>query len=188
MDARRAADVQWRYAADAHQRRSHSKTIGVRASDASACARRLPRVVEHSSTCGYGAGDWMRKGLKGADMKKILVADDDATIADLLQQALETEGYQTSKVTQALRFFDAVMEHKPDLILLDLMMPYLDGEDELRLLQMTPAAQHIPVIVVTAKQEAAQEIDKYRQLGVSEIVTKPFDLNKLVDMIKRIIG
>lgn len=126
--------------------------------------------------------------MKGADMKKILVADDDVTIADLLQQALEAEGYETSKATQALRFYDAVIERQPDLILLDLLMPYLEGEDELRLLQMNPATQRIPVIVVTALQEAKQEEEKYRQLGVVEIVTKPFDLDKLVAVIKRTIG
>lgn len=121
-------------------------------------------------------------------MKKILVADDDATIAELLQQALDAEGYETHKTTQSLRFFDAVMEHQPDLILLDLLMPYLQGEDELRLLRMNSATEHIPVIVVTAMQEAKQEEAKYRALGVVEIVTKPFDLDKLVNLIKRTIG
>lgn len=121
-------------------------------------------------------------------MKKILVADDDVTIADLLQQALEAEGYETRKATQSLRFYDAVIEWQPDLILLDLLMPYLEGEDELRLLRMNPTTQHIPVIVVTAVHEARQEEAKYRQLGVVEIVTKPFDLDKLVNLIKRTIG
>jgi DNA-binding response OmpR family regulator len=120
-------------------------------------------------------------------MKKILVADDDATIADLLQQALEAEGYETSKATQSLRFFDAVMERQPDLILLDLLMPYLEGEDELRLLKMNDATRHIPVIVVTALLEAKQDEARYRQLGVVEIVTKPFDLDKLVALIRRTI-
>lgn len=121
-------------------------------------------------------------------MKKILVADDDMTIADLLQQALEAEGYETHKATQSLRFYDAVIDLQPDLILLDLLMPYLEGEDELRLLRMNPATQRIPVIVVTAVHEARQDEAKYRELGVVEIVTKPFDLDKLVSLIKRTIG
>lgn len=121
-------------------------------------------------------------------MKKILVADDDTTIADLLKNALETEGYETYKATQALRFYDAVMDHRPDLILLDLMMPYLEGEDELRLLKMSPATANIPVIVVTAKQEAKQDEAHYQQMGVVEVVTKPFDLNRLVDLIRNTIG
>ncbi|HZC06808.1 MAG TPA: response regulator [Ktedonobacterales bacterium] len=121
-------------------------------------------------------------------MKKILVADDDKTIAELLQQALEAEGYETYKATQSLRFYDAVMERQPDLILLDLMMPYLGGDDELQLLQMNPDTKNIPVIVVTARQEAKQEEAHYRTLGVVEIVTKPFDLDTLVGVIKRTIG
>lgn len=121
-------------------------------------------------------------------MKKILVADDETSIAELLQQALEAEGYETSKVTQSLRFYDAVIERKPDLILLDLLMPYLEGEDELRILQLNPETKHIPVIVVTAMLEAAQEQEKYRQLGVVEIITKPFDLDKLIGAIKRVVG
>ncbi len=129
-----------------------------------------------------------RKGMKGVGMKKILVADDDKSIADLLQNALEAEGYETHETLQSLRFYDAVMEVRPDLILLDLMMPYLEGEDELRLLRMNPATQNIPVIVITAKHEAKQEEAKYRQLGVIEIVTKPFDLDKLVALIKSTIG
>src|SRR5437762_10046667 len=59
--------------------------------------------------------------------KKILIMDDDPTIADLLTEALADEGYETYMTTQSLRFYDAVREHKPDLILLDLMMQYLDG-------------------------------------------------------------
>ena len=64
----------------------------------------------------------------GSDVtKKILVVDDDVSIADLLTQALYEEGYEVYKTVQSLRFYDAVRA-SPDLILLDLMMPYLDGE------------------------------------------------------------
>ncbi|HEX9038819.1 MAG TPA: response regulator [Ktedonobacterales bacterium] len=117
-------------------------------------------------------------------MKTILVADDDPAIAEVLRQSLESEGYETYKVTESLRFFDAVMQYQPDIILLDLMMPYLDGEDELRLLQMTPSARNIPVIVITAKHEAKLDEARYRPLGVVEILTKPFDLDKLVSLIR----
>lgn len=121
-------------------------------------------------------------------MKKILVADDDVSIADLLSQALAEEGYETYKAVHSLRFYDEVREHQPDLILLDLMMPYLEGRDELMLLRMNADTAHIPVIVVTAHAEAKQEEADYRRLGVVEIVTKPFDLNQLVHLIRRTIG
>ncbi|HEX8730194.1 MAG TPA: hypothetical protein VF739_16300, partial [Ktedonobacterales bacterium] len=70
-----------------------------------------------------------------------------------------------------------------------LMMPYLEGEDELRLLKMNDATKDIPVIVVTAMQEAKHDEPRYRRdFGVIEVVTKPFDLDKLVASIKRTIG
>src|SRR5579871_2756063 len=113
--------------------------------------------------------------------KKILVMDDDPTIADLLREALADEGYETFMMTQSLRFFDAVTEHKPDLILLDLMMQYLDGRDELRLMEM--GAFKIPVIVVTAYPDAVNEEEEFRKAGVVHIVFKPFDLVKLLDLV-----
>lgn len=118
--------------------------------------------------------------------KKILVMDDDPTIADLLREALADEGYETFMMTQSLRFYDAVQEHKPDLILLDLMMQYLDGRDELRLMEMFD--HKIPVIVVTAFLDAKNDEEWFRQFGVKHIVYKPFDLDKLVDLVKATIG
>ena len=118
--------------------------------------------------------------------KKILIMDDDPTIADLLREALADEGYETYMMTQSLRFFDAVTEHKPDLILLDLMMQYLDGRDELRLMEM--GDYKIPVIVVTAYLDAGNEEEAFRKAGVAHIVYKPFDLDKLVDLVKSTIG
>ena len=118
--------------------------------------------------------------------KKILVMDDDPTIADLLREALADEGYETYMTTQSLRFYDAVTEYKPDLILLDLMMQYLDGQDELRLMQL--GNFKIPVIVVTARLDAKEEEKEFREAGVVHIVFKPFDLDKLVALVKETIG
>src|SRR6184192_1602166 len=109
--------------------------------------------------------------------KKILIMDDDPTIADLLTEALADEGYETFMTTQSLRFYDAVREHKPDLILLDLMMQYLDARDELKLMEM--GDYNVPVIVVTAYLDAGKEEEEVRRTGVVQIVYKPFDLDKL---------
>ncbi len=121
-------------------------------------------------------------------VKKILIADDDISIAELLTQALSEEGYETYKAVQSLRFYDAVRQHKPDLILLDLMMPYLEGRDELMLLKMDEATANIPVIVITAHAEAKQEEEEYRRLGVSAMLLKPFDLERLLQLIRETIG
>ncbi len=119
--------------------------------------------------------------------KKILIMDDDPNIADLLTEALADEGYETYMTTQSLRFYDSVREHKPDLVLLDVMMPYLDWRDELKLMAM--AVDHkIPVIIVTAFLGAGNEEREFREAGVVHIVYKPFDLDKLVDLVRSTIG
>jgi len=123
--------------------------------------------------------------------KKILIMDDDPTIADLLKEALGDEGYETYMTTQSLRFYDNVREHDPDLILLDIMMPYLDGRDELKLMGMDMAAgrlRRIPVILVTAYLDAYKEEDDFRESGVVKIVYKPFDLDQLVTLVHDTIG
>jgi DNA-binding response OmpR family regulator len=120
-------------------------------------------------------------------MKKILIMDDDPTIADLLTEALADEGYETFMTTQSLRFYDALREHQPDLILLDLMMPYLDGRDELKLMAMG-SDRRIPVIVVTADVSAVNHEKELYEAGVAHIIYKPFDLDKLVDLVKQTIG
>ena len=127
------------------------------------------------------------EGAAGSMAKKILIMDDDPTIADLLTEALADEGYETFMTTQSLRFYDALREHQPDLILLDLMMPYLDGRDELRLMEMG-ADHQIPVIIVTAFPGAGNEAEDFRKLGVVEIVYKPFDLEKLLELVRTTIG
>ena len=122
--------------------------------------------------------------------KKILVVDDDAAIADLLTETLHEEGYEVYKTVQSLRVYDAVREHHPDLVLLDLMMPYLEGEDELQLMKLSPETASIPVIVVTAKTEAdvRKEEASLRQLGVVHIVTKPFELSSLIQLVRQTVG
>src|SRR5690242_10065809 len=118
--------------------------------------------------------------------KKILIMDDDPTIADLLTEALADEGYDTFMTTQSLRFYDAVLEHRPDLVLLDIMMPYLDGRDELKLMAMA-VDRKIPVIIVTACLDAGKEEQEFREAGVVEIVYKPFDLEKLLELVRNTI-
>src|SRR5258708_39295848 len=88
---------------------------------------------------------------------------------------------------EGLGFEEAVREPNPALILLDVMMPSLEGRDELKLMSM--GAEHqIPVIVVTAFLEAGNEEAEFRQSGVVHIVYKPFDLEKLVELVKSTIG
>ena len=120
--------------------------------------------------------------------KRILILDDEQPIADLLAETFAHEGYDTTRTTEPLRFYDAVRATQPDLILLDLWMKYLEGEDELRLLQLFPDLARIPVIIVTANHDAPSKEALYRPLGVVAIFTKPFDMNALIDTVRQTIG
>jgi len=150
-----------------------------------------PRDARAKAGSRYMRYEWghpSREGQGAIVKKKILVADDEVSIADLLAQSLTEEGYEVQKNVQSLRFYDAVREYQPDLILLDLLMPYLEGEDELRLMQLSPDTARIPVIVVTAKPDVAHDEQTLRQLGVRHIVRKPFDLNQLIQLVRQTIG
>lgn len=120
--------------------------------------------------------------------KRILIMEDDLAIADLLTETFTREGYESTRNTESLRFFDAVQRVKPDLILLDLWMPYLEGEDELRLLQLFPEVANIPVIVITANHDAPTKEALFRSLGVVKIFTKPFNLDELIATVEQTIG
>ena len=117
-------------------------------------------------------------------MKKILIADDDISIAELLTQALTEEGYETYKAVQSLRFYDAVREHKPDLILLDLMMPYLEGRDELMLLKMDEATANIPIVCCSARS-MARDVQAGLEAGADDYLSKPVDPYELVQTIEK---
>ena len=120
--------------------------------------------------------------------KKIVVLDDEPNIADLYAEALADEGYETHRVTQSLRFFDALKEHQPNLVLLDLMMPNLDGFDELKLMKMAGREGQIPVIVVTAHPNVSRAEQELRSAGVVHIVQKPPDLDQLIELVEQTIG
>ena len=109
----------------------------------------------------------------------IVVADDERDIADLLTLNLEMEGYRVETVYDGQAALDAVGALDPDFVLLDVMMPKLDGLEVLRALKADGATKDIPVIMLTAK---AGDDDVWAgwQAGASYYVTKPFDLEQLV--------
>ena len=109
----------------------------------------------------------------------IVVADDERDIADLLTLNLVMEGYRVETVYDGQAALEAVRDLQPDFVLLDVMMPKLDGLEVLRTLKGDPGTRDIPVIMLTAK---AGDDDVWAgwQAGASYYVTKPFDLDQLV--------
>lgn len=121
-------------------------------------------------------------------IKKVLIVDDDPNIRMLAQMSLEGMSDWTLELAESgYQALQKTAECNPDLILLDLMMPGLDGQTCFAMLQENPATRDIPVIFMTAKVQRT-EVDRYLKLGVEGVITKPFDPMSLVDDIEMILS
>ena len=115
---------------------------------------------------------------------KILVIDDEPEVVELLKKRLERAGYQVITATDGMGGFKKACEQKPDLILLDIIMPEVDGLTVLRRLRAEEATCEIPVIMVTAKgrTDSMFEAQRYR---ATDYIIKPFQWSELLRFIKR---
>ena len=118
----------------------------------------------------------------------ILVVDDDPTVARLVASALEDEGFSTSVLTDGRELLERAHEVRPELILLDVVMPFVGLEDHLRQLNADPATRNIPILLVTADNRAGSDIDRWREFGVVDSVLKPFDLDALSHKVNDALG
>ena len=117
--------------------------------------------------------------------KTILVIDDEKDILKLLQYNLEKEGYAVLSAETGEIGFESAQNKKPDLILLDWMLPGMDGLEVCRLLRANAATQRIPVVMLTAK---GGEIDQVvgLEMGATDYVSKPFSVKVLLARVKNI--
>ncbi|HCA48735.1 MAG TPA: two-component system response regulator [Armatimonadetes bacterium] len=117
--------------------------------------------------------------------KKILVVDDERHIVRLVEVNLTRAGYEIATAYDGIEALEKVKSEKPDMIVLDVMMPRMDGFEVLKRLQADASTQDIPVIMLTAK---AQDADIFRgwSSGVSSYLTKPFNPRELLTFVERI--
>src|SRR5206468_9982391 len=117
--------------------------------------------------------------------KKILAVDDERHIVRLVEVNLQRAGYEVVTAYDGREALEKVKSEKPDLVVLDVMMPYMDGFEVLKHLKADPSTAEIPVIMLTAK---AQDADVFRgwQSGVDCYLTKPFNPMELLTFVKRI--
>jgi len=115
--------------------------------------------------------------------KKILVVDDEADLVETVRFPLEMEGFNVLVSYNGEDALNQARKEKPDLILLDLMLPKLDGYKVCRLLKFDEKYKHIPILMLTAK---TQEKDKLlgKETGADEYITKPFDIDDLMKRVK----
>ncbi len=118
--------------------------------------------------------------------EKILVVEDEATILELIQYNLTKEGYQVSCVASGEKGLEAARAGNPDLVLLDLMLPGLDGLDVCKELKRDAATQGIAVIMVTAKGDETN-IVMGLELGADDYVVKPFSPKILLSRVKAVL-
>ncbi len=116
-------------------------------------------------------------------MKHVLAVEDDKDILELITYNLEREGYEVTGAATGEGGIDAARSEKPDLILLDLMLPGIDGLEVCRRLKADPDTAHIPVIMVTAKGEDADVVTGFEH-GADDYVTKPFSPRVLIARIR----
>lgn len=116
-------------------------------------------------------------------MAKILIVEDDTTLADTLADNLQEEGYEVFSTRDGENALSLIRSKLPDLIVLDIMLPTLDGLSVCRIIRKDPATLHIPIIMLTAR---GTEVDKIVGLesGADDYVVKPFGLGEFLARVR----
>lgn len=118
--------------------------------------------------------------------KKVLIVDDELDTLELIKLVLESAGFKTVLASNGMEALEKVKESKPDLVLLDIMMPDMDGWEVFRKIKENNSK--LPIAILTAK---AQNIDRLLGLHVlkaEDYITKPFGKNELIDKVKKLTG
>jgi DNA-binding response OmpR family regulator len=119
--------------------------------------------------------------------KRILIADDEKDIRILVSQILGEEKYKIYFASNGREAIESANENKPDLLILDLMMPEIDGVEVCRRLKQNKDTNKIPIIMLTAKTAVADKIEGF-VTGADEYITKPFDPSKLEITVEKVLS
>ena len=117
--------------------------------------------------------------------KRVLVVDDHPPTVRLIQNALEQEGFSVITATNGAECLIAVHQDSPDVVILDVIMPVMDGLQTLRVIRENEATKTLPVIVLSVRDSDQDVLDGWR-IGADLYLTKPFKLDDLLAAVKRI--
>jgi len=124
--------------------------------------------------------------------KKILVVDDEKKIRELLELRLSAAGYEVLQAKHGEEGIDQAKKHMPDLILMDVMMPRMDGPEAVRILQEDPETKNIPIIfltaIITKEEETSPAFGIKLDVAKYRFIAKPFDTPSLLMEIEKLIG
>jgi CheY-like chemotaxis protein len=118
-------------------------------------------------------------------MPQILVVEDDAAIRGLVSDFLRDDGYQVREAGNGLEALERMREGRPDLIVLDLMMPIMDGWQFVEACRSQPGCQDVPIVVTSASHDLSRTAERLTALGVRTCLAKPFDLDGLLALVER---
>jgi CheY-like chemotaxis protein len=118
-------------------------------------------------------------------MPQILVVEDDAAIRALVSEVLRDDGYEVSEATNGAEALEFVGGHRPDLIVLDLMMPVMDGWTFVEECRRQRRCSEVPIVVTSASHDLPRTADKLRSYGVRTCLAKPFDVDGLLALVER---
>ncbi|MEA2485862.1 MAG: two-component system, OmpR family, alkaline phosphatase synthesis response regulator PhoP [Actinomycetota bacterium] len=122
-----------------------------------------------------------------ATKKRILICDDDPAILRVLEVNLEIEGYQVFAAQNGEEAVEVATKELPDLVILDIMMPRLDGYQACEKLKANDATRDIPVVFLSAKAQQS-DIQRGKDYGVADYLTKPFDPMDLLGVVERLLN
>lgn len=115
-----------------------------------------------------------------------MIVDDDNLVTSLLEKLLSIEGYETTAINESAKAIEAAHNTKPDLFLLDLMMPPPDGFKLCRMLRQEPDFEHTPIIIITALDDSDSRVVAFGA-GANDYITKPFHPDDLTQRIKELL-
>jgi len=118
---------------------------------------------------------------------KIVICDDEQAILRLLQANLESQGYEVISAKDGRDCLAKLREMTPDLVILDVMMPYIDGLEVLKFLRRHPETEHLPVVMLTSKSQDEDLLAGYRT-GADFYLTKPFNPMELLTVVNRLLA
>ena len=121
-----------------------------------------------------------------AKAKKIIVVEDEKDIADIIAYNLEREGYRIVKVYDGRSAWDLIRTEKPDLVLLDLMMPGISGLELCKLIRGQAPLAKLPIIMLTAKTDPTDKVLGL-EMGADDYITKPFHMSELIARIRAVM-
>ncbi len=126
--------------------------------------------------------------MNDTESRKIIYIEDDPEMIDLVGLILNRRGYEVKGAHGGRQGLDLVRQDLPDLVLLDLMMPDMDGWDVYQQLKVNETTQHIPVIIITAKSQSIDRVLGLHIAKVDDYISKPFRPQELLDSIDKVFS